>query len=62
MQQAAQGAREVSANITDIQRGATETGSASSQVLSVAQLLSGDSYRLKVEVEVDKFLNTVKAA
>jgi methyl-accepting chemotaxis protein len=42
------------------QRGATETGSASSQVLSSAQMLSGDSNRLKAEVS--KFLNSVRAA
>ncbi len=60
VQQAAQGTQQVSANITDVQRGASETGSASSQVLSAAQLLSGDSNRLKIEVA--KFLNTVRAA
>jgi methyl-accepting chemotaxis protein len=60
VQQAAQGTQQVSANITDVQRGATETGSASLQVLSAAQLLSGDSNRLKLEVA--KFLNTVRAA
>ena len=60
VQQAAQGTQQVSANITDVQRGATETGSASSQVLSAAQLLSGDSNRLKLEV--GKFLESVRAA
>ncbi len=60
VQQAAQGTQQVSANIADVQRGATETGSASSQVLSAAQLLSGDSNRLKIEVA--KFLDTVRAA
>jgi methyl-accepting chemotaxis protein len=60
VQQAAQGTQQVSSNITDVQRGASETGSASSQVLSAAQMLSGDSNRLKVEVA--KFLNTVRAA
>ena len=60
VQQAAQGTQQVSANITDVQRGATETGSASSQVFSAAQLLSGDSNRLKIEVS--KFLDTVRAA
>ncbi len=60
VQQAAQGTQQVSANITDVQRGATETGSASSQVLSAAQLLSGDSNRLKLEV--GKFLQSVRAA
>ncbi|MBR1126595.1 HAMP domain-containing protein [Bradyrhizobium lablabi] len=60
VQQAAHGTQQVSANITDVQRGASETGSASSQVLSAAQLLSGDSTRLKNEVS--KFLNSVRAA
>ncbi|WQH01337.1 HAMP domain-containing methyl-accepting chemotaxis protein [Rhodopseudomonas palustris] len=60
VQQAAYGTQQVSANITDVQRGATETGAASSQVLHAAQSLSGDSTRLKLEVE--KFLGTVRAA
>jgi methyl-accepting chemotaxis protein len=60
VQQAAQGTQQVSANITDVQRGASETGSASSQVLSAAQMLSGDSSRLKAEVS--KFLTSVRAA
>jgi methyl-accepting chemotaxis protein len=60
VQQAAQGTQQVSANITDVERGAGETGSASSQVLSAAQMLSGDSSRLKVEVA--KFLDSVRAA
>ncbi|HEY0331704.1 MAG TPA: methyl-accepting chemotaxis protein [Rhodopseudomonas sp.] len=57
---AAEGTQQVSSNITDVQRGASETGSASSQVLSAARSLSQDSNRLKVEV--DKFLSTVRAA
>jgi methyl-accepting chemotaxis protein len=60
VQQAAQGTQMVSANITDVQRGATETETASSHVLSAAQLLSGDSTRLKLEVA--KFLESVRAA
>ncbi len=60
VQQAAQGTQQVSSNITDVQRGAGETGLASSQVLSAAQSLSGNSNRLKLEV--DKFLNSVRAA
>jgi methyl-accepting chemotaxis protein len=60
VQQAAQGTQQVSSNITDVQHGATETGTASSQVLSAAQMLSGDSNRLKAEVA--KFLDTVRAA
>jgi len=60
VQQAAQGTQQVSANITDVQRGTSETGSASSQLLAAAQSLSGDSNRLRSEVE--KFLDTVRAA
>ena len=60
VQQAAQGTQQVSSNITDVQRGASETGTASSQVLSAAQMLSGDSTRLKTEVS--KFLTNVRAA
>jgi methyl-accepting chemotaxis protein len=60
VQQAATGTQQVSSHITDVQRGAGETGSASSQVLSAAQSLSGDSNRLKLEV--GKFLNSVRAA
>ncbi len=60
VQQAAQGTMAVSSNIVDVQRGATETGSASSQVLSAARSLSADSTRLKDEVR--KFLSAVRAA
>jgi methyl-accepting chemotaxis protein len=60
VQQAAIGTTQVSAHISDVKQGATETGSASAQVLSAAQSLSGDSNRLKLEV--GKFLNTVRAA
>jgi len=60
VQQAAQGTQQVSSNITDVQHGASATGSASAQVLSAAQSLSGDSSRLKVEI--GKFLDTVRAA
>jgi methyl-accepting chemotaxis protein len=57
---AARGTAEVATNITEVNRGAGETGSASSRVLSSAQSLSRESGRLKVEV--DKFLQTVRAA
>ncbi|MBI5129935.1 MAG: methyl-accepting chemotaxis protein [Rhodopseudomonas palustris] len=60
VQQAAIGTQQVSVNIIDVQRGATETGSASSQVLSAAKSLSQESSRLKLEVS--KFLDTVRAA
>jgi methyl-accepting chemotaxis protein len=60
VQQAAQGTQLVSSNIGDVQRGASETGSASSQVLSAARSLLADSNRLKQEVA--NFLNSVHAA
>jgi len=60
VQQAAQGTTQMASNITDVQRGASETGSASSQVLASAQSLSRESNRLKLEV--GKFLDTVRAA
>ena len=60
VQQAALGTTQVSAHITDVRQGASETGSASAQVLSAAQSLSGDSNRLKLEV--GKFLDSVRAA
>ena len=52
--------RQVASNITEVNRGASETGSASAQVLSSAQSLSSESNHLKFEV--DKFLATVRAA
>jgi len=60
VQQAAQGTGLVSSNVADVQRGATETGTASSQVLSAAKSLSTNSNRLKLEVS--RFLETVRAA
>ena len=50
----------VSSSITDLQRDASETRSASSQVFSAAQSLSGDSNRLKLEV--GKFLKLGKGS
>jgi methyl-accepting chemotaxis protein len=60
LQNAAQSTMQVSSNITDVQRSATETGSASLEVLSAARSLSGQSDRLNVEV--NKFLKSVRAA
>ena len=57
---AAQGTAQVAANIGDVNRGASETGTASSQVLGSAQSLARESSRLTVEVE--KFIHTVAAA
>ncbi len=60
VQQAAHGTQQVSASIVDVQRGASETGSASSNVLTAARSLSGESSRL--EAEVAKFLEAIRAA
>ena len=60
VQQAALGTTQVATNIADVNRGAGDTGLASSQVLSSAQLLSNENKRLKDEVV--KFLATVRAA
>lgn len=60
VQHAAQGTQEVSANICEVQRGASETSSASSHVLSAAKALAEDGERL--QEEVGKFLDTVRAA
>ena len=60
MQLAAKGTTQVASSIGDVQRGSSETGSASSQVLSSAQSLSLESNRLKLEVQ--NFLATVRAA
>jgi methyl-accepting chemotaxis protein len=60
VQQAAIGSTQVATSINDVNRGAGDTGSASAQVLSSAQLLSNENKRLKAEVV--KFLATVRAA
>jgi methyl-accepting chemotaxis protein len=60
VQQAANGTTQVSANIADVERGASETGEASSHVLSAAQSLSRDGNRLKLEV--GRFLDSVRVA
>jgi methyl-accepting chemotaxis protein len=60
VQQAAEGTRHVNVNIADIQRGASETGTASAQVLSAAQSLAHESSILKDKVTT--FLSTVRAA
>lgn len=60
VQSAAGGTHQVSSSIADVQRSASETGTASSQVLAAAQTLSSDSDKLKLEV--GKFLASVRAA
>jgi methyl-accepting chemotaxis protein len=57
---AARSTSEVASNITEVNRGAGDTGSASARVLSSAQSLSRQSTQLRAEVE--KFLQTVRAA
>jgi methyl-accepting chemotaxis protein len=60
VQQAARGTTQVAANIIDVNRGAGETGTASTQVLASARSLAKESAML--ETEVAKFLDTVRAA
>jgi methyl-accepting chemotaxis protein len=58
--EAAKGTAQVASNIVEVNSGAGETGAASTEVLAAARSLSGESNRLKLEV--DKFLVTVRAA
>lgn len=58
--EAAKGTVEVADKIAQVSHGASATGAASGQVLASARSLSSESNLLKTEVE--KFLNTVRAA
>ncbi|WP_407115969.1 methyl-accepting chemotaxis protein [Bradyrhizobium sp. LMG 9283] len=58
--EAAKGTVEVADKIAHVSQGASATGAASGQVLASARSLSSESSLLKTEVE--KFLNTVRAA
>jgi methyl-accepting chemotaxis protein len=60
IQQAAHGTTQVASNILEVNKGAAESGSASAQMLSSAQMLAGESNRLTLEM--DKFLSSVRAA
>jgi methyl-accepting chemotaxis protein len=60
VQNAAKGTAQVAGNIANVSRRAVETGTASAQVLSSAQSLTRESNVLKLEVQ--KFLETVRAA
>lgn len=60
VQRASVGTSTVASNISDVRRGSTETGTASTQVSSAAQSLSIESNRLKDEV--GNFLRTVRAS
>jgi methyl-accepting chemotaxis protein len=57
---AAHSTMDVSQNIAEVDHGAGQTGSASSQVLSSARSLAEEGSRLRAEV--DQFLATVRAA
>jgi hypothetical protein len=50
----------VAGSIGDVNRAASETSDASSQVLTSARVLSGEGAKFKLTVE--KFLKTVRAA
>jgi methyl-accepting chemotaxis protein len=60
VQHAARGTAVVATNIVDVNRGASNTGSASEQVLASAKSLATESAHLKEEV--GRFLSTVRAA
>jgi methyl-accepting chemotaxis protein len=60
VQQAASGTQGVAANIADVQQVANETGAASGEVHTAAQMLSVEGNKLRSEV--DKFLAMVRAA
>jgi methyl-accepting chemotaxis protein len=60
VQSVAQGTNEASANILQVNRGATETGSASEEVLNSARTLSCESARLREEL--DRFMANIRAA
>jgi methyl-accepting chemotaxis protein len=60
VRQAADGTSRVAVNIANVSRGASETGSASNQVLASARSLSAEGNKLKIEI--DRFLTTVRAA
>jgi methyl-accepting chemotaxis protein len=60
VQGVAAGTQDAAANIIKVNRGATETGSASEQVLNSAKSLSGESTRLRAEL--DRFMANIRAA
>lgn len=60
MQEAAQLSGSVAVDVDDVNKGASETGAASSQVLASARSLSRESEQLRMEV--DRFLSDIRAA
>jgi methyl-accepting chemotaxis protein len=57
---AAEGAAQVATTITEVSRDADDTRTESTKVLQAAQILSGESHTLKLEVR--NFIDTVRAA
>jgi methyl-accepting chemotaxis protein len=60
VRRAADGTSRAAVNIANVSRRASETGSASNQVLTSARSLSAEGNKLKIEI--DRFLTTVRAA
>jgi methyl-accepting chemotaxis protein len=60
VQTVAQGTHEAAANTMQVNRGATETGAASEEVLNSAKTLSSESTRLREEL--DRFMANIRAA
>jgi CHASE3 domain sensor protein len=60
VQSVAQGTHEAAATIVQVNRGATETGSTSADVLNSARTLSTESTRLREEF--DRFMSNIRAA
>ena len=60
VQGVATGTQDAAANIIKVTHGAAETGSASEQVLNSAKSLSGESTRLRAEL--DRFMANIRAA
>ncbi|MBC7580149.1 MAG: methyl-accepting chemotaxis protein, partial [Tardiphaga sp.] len=60
VQRVAHGTQQGAGDITAVNRGATETGAASEQVLNSAQSLSSESTRLRAEL--DRFMENIRAA
>jgi methyl-accepting chemotaxis protein len=60
VQNVARGTQAASENVMQVNRGATETGSASGEVLNSARTLSNESARLREEL--DRFMGNIRAA
>ncbi len=60
VQNVAKGTQAAADNVTQVNRGATETGSASEEVLNSARTLSSESTRLRKEL--DRFMANIRAA